>query len=56
MGLKKLVKKAGSGVKNNINKAAKGIGKQIPGYGELNVGQGGKLKTNRAGRALRGGK
>jgi hypothetical protein len=51
--LKKQVKKAGSGVKNNVNKAAKGLGKQLPGYGEINVVNG-KPQTNRAGNAVRG--
>lgn len=51
--IKKQVKKGAKGVQNNVNKAAKGLGKQIPGYGEINVVNG-KPKTNRAGNALRG--
>lgn len=55
--VKKTVKKTAGGVvggvEKQVMKAAKGVGKQIPGYGEFNVSKSGAPKTNRAGNAVR---
>ena len=50
--VKKQVKKAAKGVDRRVDKFAKKVGGQLPGYGEVGV-KNGKPTTNRAGNAVR---
>ena len=51
--VRKAAKKAGRGAANKVRAGARKVGKQIPGYGEMEYDKNRNLKQNKGGKSLR---